>query len=100
MPSPFAALEARVDQAVFARLSNADGVVAGVPMSGIFDDDYQQAGVGPIGMASSQPVFTVPAWPVPAAAVGQAVTVRGRSFTVGAVEPDGAGMVRLLLEVA
>ena len=74
--------------------------VGGVSVSGIFDNGYALGGVGAIGMASSQPTFTLATASVPASPVGTAVVVSGGNYLVGAHEPDGTGMSRLLLEAA
>ena len=74
--------------------------VGGVSVSGIFDNGYALGGVGAIGMASSQPTFTLATASVPASPVGTAVVVGGGNYLVGAHEPDGTGMSRLLLEAA
>lgn len=106
MSTPFAALESRINAAIFKHLPNARGLVDGVAVDGLFDESYEVAGVG-IGMASTQPAFGVPTNILPADPVGVAVvvyqpdgvTVRG-TYTVAAHEPDGTGLSRLLLEVA
>jgi hypothetical protein len=72
--------------------------VGGVSVSGIFDNGFALGGVGAIGMASSQPTLTLATASVPASPVGTAVVVGGGNYTVGAHEPDGTGMSRLLLE--
>lgn len=98
--APFAALESRVNNAVFTRLANAEvSIDGGSAFGGIFDDGYAPGAVGPLGMASSQPSVVVSATRVPAQPVGKAVTVNGIAYQVAAVEPDGVGSTRLLLEV-
>ena len=72
--------------------------VGGVVVSAIFDAAYSLGSVGPIGMASSQPTLTLATASVPASPVGTAVVVSGGNYVVGAHEPDGTGMSRLLLE--
>ncbi len=99
--APFAALEARVNNAVFARLANAEvSIDGGSAIGGIFDDGYALGAVGPLGMGSSQPSVAVPSSQVPAQPVGKAITVNGVAYLVAAVEPDGVGSVHLLLEVS
>lgn len=99
MVAPFAALESRVNNAVFARLANADVSIAGGPLfGGIFDDGYAAGSVGIVGMATSAPSVLAPSALVPAAPVGQAITVRGVAYVIASAEPDGTGATRLVLE--
>jgi len=72
--------------------------VGGVVVSAIFDAAYSLANAGPIGMASSQPMLTLATANVPANPVGTAVVVGAVNYTVGAHEPDGTGISRLMLE--
>lgn len=74
--------------------------VAGVGISAIFDNGYAFGDAGLSGMASTQPVLTLPTAIVPANPVGSAVVVGASSYLVVAHEPDGTGVSRLLLEVA
>ncbi len=74
--------------------------VGGASVSAIFDNGYALGSVGPIGMASSQPMLTLATANVPASPVGTAVVVAGTNYTVGAHEPDGTGISRLMLEAA
>lgn len=98
MPAPFAALEARVNTAVFKRLSNADATLDGVPVQGMFEKAYALGEVGASGMASSQPIFTLATSAVPANPVGTALVVNSVTYTVAAHEPDGTGVSLLYLE--
>lgn len=100
MPATFAALEARVNNAVFSRLANVDATVNGVAMSGIFDNGFALAQIASAGMAATQPTLVVPTSSLSADPVGQAVTVGAASYLVGAHEPDGTGVSTLLLERA
>lgn len=74
--------------------------VGGAAVSAIFDNGYALGSVGPIGMASSQPSLMLASASVPANPVGTAVLVGAANYVVGAHEPDGTGMSRLLLEAA
>ncbi len=99
--APFAALEARVNSAVFARLPNAEVSIDGAPaFGGIFDDGAAVGSVGSLGMADTRPSVLVPGAQVPVAPVGLGAVVNGVAYVIGAVEPDGVGCIRLLLEVA
>ena len=72
--------------------------VGGASVSAIFDAAYASSGAGSLGFASSQPMLTLATAQVPADPVGTAVLVAGDSYLVGAHEPDGTGMSRLMLE--
>jgi hypothetical protein len=74
--------------------------VGGVVVSAIFDNGYALGSVGPIGMASSQPMLTLATASVPANPVGTAVVVGAVNYTIGAHEPDGTGISQLMLEAA
>lgn len=105
MPAPFAALEARVTRAVFARLANAAGSYLDAhgqlqSVSGIFDAPGTQGALGAYGMASTQPSFSLPTVDVPADPVGLRLTLGACDYIVAAHEPDGAGQSRLMLEAA
>lgn len=97
--APFAALESRVNNAVFARLANAlVSVDGGQAVGGIFDDAYALATVGAMGMATSVPSVLVAADVVPANAHGLPVLVNGTAYVIVGSEPDGVGSTRLVLE--
>ena len=98
----FAALQARVNASVLARLGNAvEATVAGVVVPyAIFSNGYATGNVGMLGMATSQPALTLATTLVPAHPVGQAVVVAGQGYSVAAHEPDGTGISRLVLEVS
>jgi len=73
-----------------------------VPVRGIFDSAYDNAGVGMVGMASSQPAFTLPSADAPASSVGKTLVVTSGvgagTYKVVEVHPDGTGFTLLLLE--
>ena len=74
--------------------------LAGVSVSGIFDNAYALGAVGPYGMAGTQPVLMLPTASVPADPVGNTCVVGSTSYVVAAHEPDGTGISRLVLELA
>lgn len=100
MAAKFAALEARLNTAVFAHVANTDAVVNGVTVPAIFDAAYTLGTVGPYGMATAQPSLTLPTASVPTSPVGMAVVVGVLSYLLVAHEPDGTGISRLILEAA
>lgn len=96
MAAPFAVLQTRLNRAVFSRLSNADGVLAGVAVQGIFDNAYAMQDVGGEVFASG-PVFTLASNAVPANVAGATLVVGGVSFKVVEPMPDGQGVTMLRL---
>lgn len=99
-PPPFLSIEARINRAVFARLANADAVLAGNIVRGIFENAYAHGDVGMAGMSGTQPVFTMPTASISGEPVGQTVAVNSQTYLVAAHEPDGTGVSRLILERA
>lgn len=71
----------------------------GTAVRGVFDNGYALGNVGVIGMAGTQPAFTLPTAILNGEPVGQTLVVNSASYYVSAHEPDGTGMSRLLLEV-
>lgn len=97
--NPFARLESQVSAAVFRKLSNAVvSIDGGEEFGGIFDDDAAAAGVGPIGMATTQPTVLVPGDKAPSDAVGLPISINGKAYRIAESYPDGADL-RLMLEV-
>ncbi|MDP3651052.1 MAG: hypothetical protein Q8R67_05145 [Rhodoferax sp.] len=96
--APFAALESRVNNAVFARLSNAVATVNGVTASAIFDNGYSAGNLGGMAMASTQPTLALETADVPASPVGLSAVVGGVSYTIAEHQPDGTGVSTLFLE--
>ena len=74
--------------------------LGGTAVVGIFDNGYDAMGMGRVGMASTQPMLTLPTASVPSGVVGQAATVNATAYTVVAAEPDGTGITRLMLEAS
>ncbi len=100
MTARFAAAQNRLNQAVVAHMANVEAVVGGNALDVIFDNGYALGNVGLLGMATSQPSITLKTSDVPANPVGSAVTVGSVAYVVGAHEPDGTGLSRLVLETA
>ena len=72
----------------------------GVAVAGIFDAAHREAVQAEAGVSTSAPAFTVFATDLPAgAAQGDALEVEGRRWRVADMEPDGTGLVRLVLEL-
>ncbi|MEN9885766.1 MAG: hypothetical protein RL758_344 [Pseudomonadota bacterium] len=87
------------DLSVFFADFGVPATLNGAAVTGIFDAAYAVGNVG-IGMAGTQPVFTLATSGIVGEAVGQTLVVNAASYVVSAHEPDGTGMSRLLLEVA
>lgn len=104
MTAPFAAVQARVNQAVFRHLANATAALnGGEAVEVMFDNAYVRGDVGGLGMASTQPAITLPTADVPASPRGKTAvvtsTVHGTlNFKIVDHEPDGTGVSVLFLE--
>lgn len=97
--APFARLESQVSKAVFRTLPNAIvSIDGGEEFGGIFDDDAAVGGVGPIGMATTQPTVLVQADKCPANPVGLSIAINAKAYLIAESDPDGTDM-RLMLEV-
>ncbi len=92
----FAALEATVNGAVLRHLANAQVVVAGTTVRGIFDNPAAVAQLG-MGMADVSPTVKVASSALPADPVGQEILVNGVPYTIIAPSPDGTGLTVLTL---
>lgn len=98
MPAPFAALETRVNRAIFSRLANVQGTVDGVSVSGIFENVFIDA--DGLGVAGTAPMFTCQSADVPGVVKGDPAVMNAINYTVVGIEPDGTGVTRLQLERA
>lgn len=74
--------------------------VDSVAREAIFDAEYQLGGLAGPGIASAQPMLTLPTAHVPASPVGKTVVVAGTTYTIVEHQPDGTGVSRLMLERA
>jgi hypothetical protein len=92
----FAALEARVNNAVLSRLANMNAILNGSPVAGIFDNTYNAFDMGG-SLAGASPLFTLPTASVPGVVVGLALVVNGTTYQVVNHEPDGTGLSILRL---
>lgn len=96
MSARFAAIEARTASAVVAHLSNADALLDGVAVQGIFDSAYLQAFDG---VAGSSTGFTLASSLTGATTTASLLVVAGSTYRVRSVQPDGTGVSLLLLEL-
>ena len=91
-----AGLETESARRVSAALANATLTWGAYTAAGIFDRSYADR----LGLVSRETRFVALASALPAIAQGASVTVGGVAYTVRAVEPDGTGMLALVLEAA
>jgi len=77
-----------------------DATVNGQAVRGIFDNGWQAAEVGLVGMSSARPMLTLPTAGLSADPVGQTAVVNGTSYLVAVHQPDGTGVSTLMLERA
>lgn len=66
----------------------------GASVRGIFDNQY----VDVLGVASRQPIFTLPTADAAAATQASVLVVEGVTYRVRTIEPDGTGVTVLMLE--
>jgi len=99
MAAAFAALEDRLNQAVFLRLANAVAILSGwVEVPVIFDKAYQGV-LG--GLAESNgPQASALSADVCSLAQGDPVVINNTTYKVTTVQPDGTGITLLELELA
>lgn len=97
MTAAFAAIEARANAAVMAKLANATATVgAGTPFPVIFDNGYQQTDV-----QVSATVPTATALDADAAGLvsnSSQPVIRGVTYLVVDKQPDGTGFTLLVLQ--
>lgn len=82
------------NEADFAQSATLNGVT----VSGIFDNSYITGSVGPAGIASAQPLFTLATADVPANPVGKTLVTGSITYTVAEHQPDGTGVSTLALQ--
>lgn len=78
----------------------SDATLGGEPVRGVFDNAYALGNVGAVGMASEQPMFTVPTSSITGDPVGQSLVIGSQMYAVVEHRPDGTGISVLVLEVA
>ncbi len=95
----FAALEARINAVVVAKLANATATIAGAAVAGTFDASYEEV----LGAGTSQPAFAAESAALAAVSRGAALTIdctplglNDAPYTVAEVQVD-QGITRLLL---
>jgi hypothetical protein len=96
MSNPFASIETSINAAALSALGNATALVSGVAVGGMFDALY----ASPLGMSNSAPTFTALASDLDAVVSGDSIVISGTTYTVREIQPDGRGMIALVLETA
>ena len=72
------------------------GAASSISVNGIFDNGYRED----LGMEGARPRLLCPHAKVPAVRRGDAFVINGVRYLVVTPEPDGTGMVNLVLELA
>lgn len=78
---------------------HADDELDGIAVSGLFCDAYARTGGG-FGMSDSRPAYVMALNAMPLDPLGLVLRHKGANFNVLDFEPDGTGMVVLILEVS
>ena len=66
-------------------------------VSGIFDNGFERAEVGTLGVESTGPTFTAATADLPGIAQGDTLRIEYDVYTIRDVEPDGEGITELVL---
>lgn len=93
--APFASLNQRLNRAVVGRLADAVATVSGVDSPVLFQKPYASPFGGEVD--SSAPECLGPESVLGSLERGGQLSIDGVDYTVITAEPDGAGLVRLVL---
>ena len=97
----FATLQQRVNTTALKRLGAGIAItLGGVPVVGDFLAPYAQLDMGSGGVSAAAPVLVVTALTAVGTTTATPVVADGTAYSITAIEPDGFGFVRLLLELA
>ena len=96
MSNPFASIETSLNAAALSALGNATAQIAGCAVGGMFDAFYAD----PLGISNSAPTFRALASELDDVAAGDTLSIGADNYTVREVQPDGRGMIALVLEAA
>ena len=94
MGTPFADIETATAASAVAAFANAVATIGAAQVEGIFDSQYADV----LGISGTTPVFECIASSVALVVQGDAVVIAGINYTVSHLEPDGTGMMRLVLQ--
>lgn len=92
----FSALAARMDSAIFARLSDP-ATVDGRSVRGMFHAAWLQPRMGNMRTGLLEPALVVRDADAVGVAANSLVTHAGKSYDVVSIEPDSTGMTALIL---
>lgn len=95
MPKPFAALQTKINDAQIKHLADKTFVINAANVDGLFSAYY----VDPFNVESNSPVFFCKSKDVLGVIHGDTATEGSTVYKVRNVQPDGLGMVRLILEL-
>jgi hypothetical protein len=100
MGTPFAALESALNTGALAALANATLIWGGYRADGLFQAAYADT----LGIGNARPAFRCLSASMPDLAQGESVSVdygtASTTYTVSAIEPDGTGLIQIILERA
>lgn len=94
----FAALKTQVNASVLRHLADADVLIGGVTVRGIFRNPASVVNLG-AGAADTSPTVSVASGAVPVDPAGQAVQINSVPYVILHDSPDGDGMTILTLEI-
>lgn len=94
----FSAIAARLDTAVFSRLSDPASI-DGRPVRGMFRAPWMQPVMGTMQTGLNEPTLVVQDADVADAAQGSLIENAGKTFDVVSIEPDGTGTTTLVLRL-
>lgn len=104
MPPPFAALMAKIAQANITFLANAEGVLAGNPVQGIYRCAWAPQAMLGQQVGATSPSIEVLDAVVPANWAGAALQITAGhgvgNYIISQCHPDGSGLTTLVLEGA
>jgi hypothetical protein len=95
MTTPFANIQARINQQTVARLANANVLYEGATFTAIFDNES----IEDINVTINQPIITCLASDVDLVKRGKTIEVNDVLYTVQDIRPDGSGMTVLGLRL-
>lgn len=84
----------------YAVASGFDAHGAAVSIGVLFDAPGITGSIGSSGMAGSQPAVLMASADVCTDPVGWELSIKSVAYVVAAADPDGAGLTRLILELA
>lgn len=94
MVAPFAQLQQRVNDAEISHLANKTFVINGNSVDGAFDNGFINVGI----VESQAPVFECRESDIGIVTHGMVITSDAVSYKVRGVQPDGTGLIKLVLE--